>query len=522
MSEPATSDPLAEPTPDGTVPTVEWRRLNPKMLLIHPVTEVGKALPALLVVVFAGSSSGHSYWGLIGFAIVLAASILRWFTTRFRITAERIELRHGLFRRTLMTAPLDRVRTVDVTEHALHRALGLARVVIGTGTSDRKREGMRLDGLTTQEARVLRAELLHRSPDATPAVAAGPSIGTGSWAPMPAAPSDEQVLSRFNVAWVRYAPFTMSGVITALAIIGFLWRVVNETRANLRDLTEENPAVRQLRDQPVWRAAVVIAILILLFVAILSTLGYVLAFWNFTLTRHRGGSLQVRRGLITSRTTSIEERRLAGAEVSEPLVLRLVGGARLLAIATGLRVGRGAERGGTVLLPPAPRREVDRVAAAVAAPGSWTIPLVPHGPRAARRRYVRAVAASTAVVAIVGAIWWLADIHNDDWLYAAVLIPVMLPIAGDRARALGHARVDGYLITRSGSLVRRRCALQGEAVIGWNLRSSFFARRAGLATLVATTAAGRQGYRVVDVEAGTAVALAEQVAPGLLTEFLIS
>src|SRR6185437_7105691 len=97
-------------------------------------------------------------------------------------------------------------------------------------------------------------------------------------------------------------------------------------------------------------------------VALASTVGYVLSFWNFRLTANSGGTLHVSRGLLTARATSIERRRLRGAELSEPMLLRSVGGARALVIATGLRVGRGAERGGEILLPPAPREQAVRVA----------------------------------------------------------------------------------------------------------------------------------------------------------------
>ena len=67
----------------------------------------------------------------------------------------------------------DRIRTVDVTARAMHRLLGLARVEIGTGRSDREADGgVRLDGLTAAEAAALREELLHRRAPAAPAGAA--------------------------------------------------------------------------------------------------------------------------------------------------------------------------------------------------------------------------------------------------------------------------------------------------------------------------------------------------------------
>jgi putative membrane protein len=94
-----------------------------------------------------------------------------------------------------------------------------------------------------------------------------------------------------------------------------------------------------------------------------------------------------------------------------------------------------------------------------------------------------------------------------------------LPLGLDRYRNLGSAVADGYLVTAAGSIVRRRAVLDRSAVIGWNLRSSWFQRRAGVVTLTATTAAGRQGYVVRDLAAQHAVPLAELVTPGLLGRF---
>ena len=115
---------------------------------------------------------------------------------------------------------------------------------------------------------------------------------------------------------------------------------------------------------------------------------------------------------------------------------------------------------------------------------------------------------------------WLLDAPNWTWQAALVLIPIGLVLAVDRARQLGHTLVGGWLVTQQGSLVRRRCTLASDGVIGWNVNQSLFQRRAGLATLTATTAAGRQHYEVLDVELGQAIGLADATTPGLLTPFL--
>ena len=255
-------------------------------------------------------------------------------------------------------------------------------------------------------------------------------------------------------------------------------------------------------------------------VAILSTAGYVLAFWRFRLTRTPEGTVHVSRGLLTTRATTIESRRLRGVELSEPLLLRLVRGARVIAVATGLRVGRGAERGGEILLPPAPKTVAVDVAAAICRtdqPGAAT--LRSHPAAARRRRFTRAglgvvgLAAVTATLAGQGAPVAVL-------VLLGVAAVALLPVAFDRYRSLGHALVAGFLVVREGTIVRRRVALETDAIIGWNLRSSWFQRRVGVATLVATTACGRQKYRALDLSAAEAVPFAETATPGLLAPFL--
>jgi putative membrane protein len=162
----ATPSPAGTAEPAGSTPpdSAGWRRLNPRMLLLYPVQELPRALPALFGLLVAGSSQGNGQlWSFVGVAIVVGLGVLRWVTTSYRITPEQVQVRRGLLRRQLLTVPRDRVRTVDVTAHVLHRLLGVARVDIGTGQSDREREnGLRLDGLSAEEAAGLREELLHR------------------------------------------------------------------------------------------------------------------------------------------------------------------------------------------------------------------------------------------------------------------------------------------------------------------------------------------------------------------------
>jgi len=497
-----------------------WRRLNIRMLAVHPVREVLRAWPVLLGLLFFGTRGGNGeVWGLAGIGFVVAVGLARWYTTTYRVTEEQVQVRRGLLRREVLTVPRDRVRTVDVTASPLHRVLGLARVAIGTGRSDRREDALKLDALSTAEAELLRGELLRRSPVATaaPSVAAPGEAAPSGAATATAAPAEREI-ARLHPAWLRYGPFSLSGLVIVGVAVGFLSRLTNEANIQLGFLESVANALARI---PLWVAVLAGVVAVVLVVAITSTGAYLVAYWGFRLSRQAGGTLHTVRGLLTRRSITLEERRLRGVEISETLLLRWVRGARCIAVATGLRVGRGAERGGSLLLPPAPRTEAVRVTGEVLAdPVPATVELVRHGPRARRRRYTRALVTTGAVPAALALLWWYAGWPA--WLpVVALVLPVLaLPLAEDRYRNLGHALTARHLVVREGSLVRRRTALSREGIIGWNLHQSFFQRRARVVTVEATTAAGRQRYAAEDVPAELAVRLVDAAVPDLLTPFL--
>ncbi|TVT51878.1 PH domain-containing protein [Amycolatopsis rhizosphaerae] len=486
--------------------TETWRRLSPRMLAVHPVQEAVRFLPVLVGVLFINQNGQGHLWSLIGLGLAVGAGLLRWFTTTYHVDATHVRVRRGLLRRRELSVPRDRVRTVDLTAHPMQRVLGLSRVVIGTGRSDRGSEGVTLDALTAAEAARLRAELLGKPVpvSATDAPEAGPSTGSE--------------LARLSPRWMFYGPFTLSGIATFGVVAGWLG---NETRFDPEEFGLFRSVIGQVSELPVAVAVLEIVVAVAVLVAVLSIAAYVLAFWRFRLVR-ADGTLHVTRGLLTTRSTTIELRRLRGAEISEPLLLRAVGGARCLAITTGLRVGRGAERGGSVLLPPAPRAEAHRVAEEVTGEtGPATHPLVRHGGRARRRRYTRAFAFAAMVTGILALLWWLAGWPAWTWQAAPALFPLGALLAEDRYRNLGHALLGRRLVIGIGSLVRRRYLLSSEGVIGWVIRRSFFQRRAGLVSLTATTAAGQGHYTCVDLPAAEAIALADAAVPSLLEPFLV-
>ena len=525
MSEPVATDagPHARPGPSAPagppgpsapagppVAEPEWRRLSPGMLLVEPIREILRFIPMLAVLIIAGAGrSDGPPWGLIGTAVVVALGIGRYLSTRYRITPTVVEVRRGLVQRRHLTVPRDRIRSLDVSAHPLQRMLRLVRVDIGTGGRHAHESGVRLDGLPAGAVPALRAELLHRPAAATSADSGHP--------PDQPTGSPEVELARLRPGWMALAPATLSGAITGLVAIGFGFRLMREARLNPAEFGPVRQALGYLQGHSVAADIALAVAAVLLVVTVLSVAGYVVSFWGFRLSRHPGGTLQVTRGLLTTRSTSIEERRLRGLQRREPLVLRWAHGARLHAVATGLRRSEGADGGGgsALVMPPAPTPDVLRVEAAVLGDERLVhTPLTAHGPAARRRRYLRALGGALVVAAgLVAAHRWagLPPLLAPVWVVLALAGGWAL--AADRARNLGHAIVDGYLVTRLGSLHRRRTVLALEGIVGVTVRRTPFQRRAGLATLIATTAAGSQHYDLPDLPAARAVELIGVLVP---------
>ena len=490
-----------------------WRRLDARMLLVHPLEAFVRFLPAILAIVIArAGSGGPDRWELLTLPVVIGYGVLRWATTRYRITDGQIELSRGLLTRRTTTARLDKVRTVDLTARPHHRVLRLAKVEISTGGATRER--LVLDSLGLATGQRLRTELLHRVPPAVvdlppptgPAVEPGSDPADTDWTE-----DGEVELLRLSPAWIRYAPLTLTGLAAAGAVVGF---AVQGLQQYGRDNALVDSGVGWVRRLP-WAVDVALVVIV---VGLLAVVAYVLSFWGFRLTRSRTDTLHTRRGLLTTRETTIDRARVRGIELGEPLGLRLGGASRLRAVSTGLGGERGA--GADWLSPPAPSVVVTALATEVIDDAAAvTGPLVDHGPVARRRRYTRSLGPTLAVLGMLLLARRVWDWDGSLFLSAPVVVAVAWGLARDRAGALGHALTPRHLVTRQGSFDRRRVALDRSGIVGWTVRQSFFQRRAGVVTLIATTAAGAQHYDVVDLTPDRAHAVMAAVDPLLVAQF---
>ncbi|HXP18272.1 MAG TPA: PH domain-containing protein [Streptosporangiaceae bacterium] len=547
--------------------SVGWLRLSPRSLIVRPLTDLARLLPLLAGLLILHSRTGSGLiWGIAASVLAVVTGLVHWATTRYRITDERVYVRRGLLNQKILSVARDRIRTVDVTAHLLHRMLGVCRVSIGTGRNDlRPGESFHLDGLTRSAAESLRDLLLAGSAavgrSGAPAAAGGDAgvaaagaagaAGTAGEIPtmaysvdgidltgltggpglagvagagvLASEPDRSADIVRLRAGWLRFAPLTMTGLVVLGVLIGSVLQISRETDINLATVDPVRLIVADFSALSLAQRILAGAAAALVGYVLVATAGYVAVFWKFRLVRQGSDTLRVTRGLLSTRATTISLSRLRGVEISEPLLLRAARGARCIAITTGLHVGRGAEREGSVLLPPAPRAVARAVAADVLGVSDHVCAgsLERHGPVARRRRFTRALAGAAVIVAAVAAATRFGHGPPWIWLSSLGLLPAAALLAADRYRSLGHRLADGWLVTRIGSLTRRRSIIGTEAIIGWRIHQSWFQRRQGLVTLTATTAAGRQHYAVQDVPVAQALAVATAATGDLVRPFLL-
>ncbi|MFG3509016.1 PH domain-containing protein [Streptomyces sp. NPDC047821] len=502
---------------EGSHGAEEWLRLDRRAVPLTALVMAGVACGVCLPVLFGLSGgawfgAGHGTRTLLllagGVLLVVggaAVEYLRWSRTRYRIGPERAELHTGLLLVKRRSLARERIRSVDLTASPLLRVLGLVKVRMGTGEHTGGGEStLELHPVSRAEGERLRRELLGRPPAAD---------GDGH---------RDGELAALDPRWLRYAPLSFVAPLLGGAAAGGVMQVSEWFGAQDEVIDWVGD---RFRGTPVgWIVPAVAAVVLL--AGVVGALGlWVEMWWNYRLEREPGGTLRVRRGLLTTRSISIEERRLRGVELVEPLGARLSGAARVDAVATGLAEAEEDQHADhRTLLPAVPRAVADDVVARVlreAAPPTGAR-LTTH-PRAARTRRLRWAVAAALLPVVVLAV--LGALLTDVLLYAAgacalVLPPLAVLLALDAYRGLGHGLSGAYLVTRSGTARRATVALQRGGVIGWTVRQSYTQRRAGLITLTATTAAGAGAYDVYDADASEGLGFAATAVPGLLEPFL--
>jgi putative membrane protein len=471
------------------------RRLHVLSPVFFAGAHVRRLWPLALLVL-----ARRQLWLIVtGVVVLLVVTTLEWWRRTYALEAGALRLEEGVLARKLRVVPFDRIQQVDLVRKPLHRLLGVATLRVETAGGGRAAE-VDLDVVAVGEAQALRASLLRAKAGA----AATPAEEEAAAGPAPAAPA-ERVLLRLSVGEVMLAGITGTRAAAVLAVLGPLSQA-SDWFPNLSDWLLQRFDPESVA--PTTPAAVVAVALIGAAVWLgLAAASSVVTDFGFTLARVEG-DLVVRRGLLERREAVLPIARLQVVRVEESLLRRWLGLASIRIQSAGRTAGddRTASR---LAVPVLHRSDVNRVLGELL-PQAAPVPRLLAPPPVARRRMVRrGVLRSAPLILAAGAVLWALVRPATPAVLLGVPLAALVGLAG--YRSLGHARRGGFLYARQGAAIRVTTVVPVAKAQSGSVRSSFFQRRVGLATLHVDVAGGGPTPKVMEEAAPTAEALLQVV-----------
>lgn len=305
-------------TPDRTLPedtaamadATPERRLHPMSWLFVLIQQLKQFILPLLALFIFGRGDRNDLWGLVAICVLGAFSIWQYYTYRFRIGADSLQIRSGLLERSLRQIPFARIHNVALHQSLLHRLFGVAEVRLESAGGIKPEAEMRV--LKLDDALALEA-LVRRRRGAVDALAAD-------------APAEEgAVLHSLSTAEVvrvglisNRGMIVVGGGFAALAQLGgdkFSELIEGWGRALFGVVDTYGRGHEAL-------ATLTLLLLFLVLVRLFSVLLALLQYSGFRLEEH-GRRLSLERGLLTRVRTSTPRRRIQSWTLREGMLHRL-------------------------------------------------------------------------------------------------------------------------------------------------------------------------------------------------------
>ena len=294
------------------------RRLHPWSWLFVLLRQIQQMLlPLVAVLIFGGRRGDEAWWfqliPLVVVAALVASSVLQYLTYRYRIGADTLVIRSGVFERTRREIPFARIHNVAVHQNLLHRLFGVAELRLESAAGDKPEAEMRV--LRLDQA--LELERLIRQRGHAP-------VATD--APLPEA---DLLLALPPMELVRLGLVSNKALVVVAAAMGALYQMFPREMA--ADFIEQQGRqalgyASQLHFSSTAMAISAVAgLLTLLLLMWLLSIGLAfMQYHGFRLTE-ADRRLTVERGLLTRVRSSVARRRIQAWTLREGALHRLFG-----------------------------------------------------------------------------------------------------------------------------------------------------------------------------------------------------
>lgn len=470
-------------TPDVAVsPGIEAqpeRRLHPMSWLFVLIQQLKQFIVPILALFFFGRGDRNDLWGLVAICVLGAVSIWQYYTYRFRVGVDSLEIRSGLFERSLRQIPFARIHNVGLHQTLLHRIFGVAEVRLESAGGIKPEAEMRV--LKLEDALVLEA-LVRRRTGGDSAVATPTATGD------PAAVEIGLLHSLSTAEVVRVGLISNRGLI----VVGGAYLAMNQFGSKMTsDLIESwgRALFGMVDSYGRGHEAAATLFLILVFLVLLRAFSVLLAllqYSGFRLEEH-GRRLTLERGLLTRMRTSTPRRRIQSWTLREGMLHRLFK-RRTLEVGTAVldNGSHSQPRSLREIAPVATPQRCDELIRHLAPQVQWP---PQTWQRLHRWTFARLFVPQMLLASLLGTIAFFG-FGPLGLVFVVLWVPWVAYITWQHATHAGYAIDERMVATRSGWWTREWRFAEIGKLQAIRYGQSPLERRLGMATLLLDTAGG--------------------------------
>jgi putative membrane protein len=468
-------------TPDAAAaPGIEAqpeRRLHPMSWLFVLIQQLKQFIVPILVLFVFGRGDRNDLWGLVAICVLGAISIWQYYTYRFRIGTDSLEIRSGLLERSLRQIPFARIHNVGLHQTLLHRIFGVAEVRLESAGGVKPEAEMRV--LKLEDALALEALVRRRS---------GAHAAAATAADDPAAAKASVLLTLSTAEVVRVGLISNRGLIVVGGAFAALTQFSQDLMSDVLEMWGR-ALFGMVDSYGRGHEAMATVALLLLFLLLLRAFSVLLALLQYSGFRleENGRRLTLERGLLTRTRTSTPRRRIQSWTLREGVLHRWFK-RRTLEVGTAVldNGSHSQPRSLREIAPVATPERCDELIRHLAPQVQWPpqtwLPL--H-----RWTFARLFVPQLLLATVLGAaaLWKFGLLGLT---FIALWVPLIGYVAWQHARHAGYAIDDRMVATRSGWWTRQWRFAEIGKLQAIRYGQSPLERRLGMATLLLDTAGG--------------------------------
>lgn len=411
--------------------------------------------------------------GCIAFLVLCGWAIFSWYLNTFHIDQGELRIQSGVLIKNKRFIPRERIQTIHVSEGLLQRLFGVVKVEIETAGGQAKAEAT-MAAISRADAEELRAYITRQTKKKEPEL------------------KDEQGLqNKKQLQHVLSAKELLIAAATS-GSIGIVFSFISAVTSQVNELLPDLELKKWLGSfTPDINSVLILIVALAMFSWLISIVGIMLKYANFTLTCTED-KIHITRGLLERREFTIPRKRIQAVRIVEGILRQPFGLASLVIVSAGF----GPEKGeATVLYPLVKKERVTAFLHEVVPDLAVAEKLTPLPARALPRYIFKPVI--SALIPVVP-----LTVFVPYGGFSCLLVLSAFGYGVLRYKDAGWAVREKTLLIRYRRLVRTTALIPVNRIQATEMRQSFMQRRKGLATFTVFVVSGiaGTGFRIVDAE----------------------